>query len=89
MKREICCPKCAKSWQDTMKWTADRKPGEFPAVNGDGEGMRQVPGKLALNCTCDGCGSDLLSGSDAVAVSLYHYQAPYFAWEDDFLAGTR
>lgn len=86
MKREICCPACAKTWRKVMRWDRAADPaGKFPGFNEDGEGMRQVEGTTTREFLCDGCGGDLPAGSQATAVSLYSVSAPYSPWESEFI----
>ena len=77
---------CAEDWRIIMGWDKSKiKIGEFPEFNQDGEGMRQIIGKLLIECLCDGCGKHLPCGTQAVAVSLYSLKRPYFEWEHKYI----
>lgn len=86
MKREICCPECAKKWRRTMgRHNADADG--FIGPNDDLESLRLVHGTILEGCNshCDGCGGNLDAGAPAVCVSLFSDALPYFEWEGDYV----
>lgn len=88
MKREICCDDCARSWLRTsgIRVTAGMVPESKAFEIAHGETIKQVRGALTKTAMCDGCGTELPTGTNGVAVSLYSHSIPYFAWEDEWIS---
>jgi len=88
MKREICCPDCARGWLKLAGVSQASNPIDVAFAAHQDERMKQVRGALGRHCMCDGCNKKLSPGDQAVAVSIYTEDIPYFEWEHEFVTSV-